>query len=51
MKTDEKYDSTTETTKHIARVKYLIDDVCDNLKNRGACHDASKLNIIEKAVF
>ena len=45
------YDSTIDTTLHINRVRFLLDQCAITLLERGARHDASKLEEPEKAIF
>jgi hypothetical protein len=45
------YDSTIDTTLHIARVRALLDRCTIILLERGASHDASKLAKPEKVIF
>lgn len=46
-----KYDSTHDTTKHIARVRELLNECRINLGVRSALHDESKLQEPEKSAF
>src|SRR5258708_15858373 len=46
-----KYDSTTDTTLHIDRVRFLLSQCAIILLERGARHDGSKLEEPEKAIF
>lgn len=48
---DKKYDSTTDTLHHIARVAQLVKTITNELTNRATNHDASKLSPPEKEVF
>jgi uncharacterized protein DUF5662 len=45
------YDSTIDTTLHINRVRFLLGQCAIALLERGAKHDASKLEEPEKAIF
>jgi hypothetical protein len=45
------YDSTIDTTLHINRVRFLLGRCAIILLERGATHDASKLEEPEKAIF
>ena len=45
------YDSTIDTTLHINRVRFLVGQCAIILLERGAKHDASKLEEPEKAIF
>jgi hypothetical protein len=45
------YDSTIDTTLHINRVRFLLGQCAITLLERGARHDASKLEEPEKAIF
>ena len=45
------YDSTIDTNLHIDRVRFLLGQCAIFLLERGARHDASKLEEPEKAVF
>jgi len=45
------YDSREDTLKHIQRVQVLLEDCALTLKERGAVHDASKLEEPEKSAF
>ena len=45
------YDSTNDTLAHIQRVRNLLCEVTNNLSERGANHDQSKLEEPEKSVF
>src|SRR5258708_39849805 len=45
------YDSTVDTTLHINRVRFLLGQCAITLLERGARHDASKLEEPEKAIF
>lgn len=45
------YDSTPDTTAHIARVRELLQDAQDVLFHRGTVHDATKLESPEKECF
>src|ERR1700751_1632733 len=45
------YDSTIDTTLHINRVHSLLGQCAITLLERGARHDASKLEEPEKAIF
>jgi len=45
------YDSTIDTTLHINRVRFLLGQCAIILLQRGAKHDASKLEEPEKAIF
>jgi hypothetical protein len=45
------YDSTHDTRKHIGRVQELLNVAIDNLDDRAAAHDASKLVFPEKEMF
>ena len=45
------YDSTIDTTLHIDRVRFLLSQCAIILLERGARHDASKLEEPEKAIF
>src|SRR5260221_9177222 len=45
------YDSTVDTTLHINRVRFLVGQCAIILLERGAKHDASKLEEPEKAIF
>ena len=45
------YDSTIETTLHINRVRFLVGQCAIILLERGAKHDASKLEEPERAIF
>ena len=45
------YDSTIDTTLHINRVRFLLGQCAIILLERGATHDASKLEEPEKAIF
>src|SRR5260370_18639773 len=45
------YDSTVDTTLHVNRVRFLLGQCAITLLERGARHDASKLEEPEKAIF
>ena len=45
------YDSTVDTTLHINRVRFLLGQCAITLLERGARHDASKLEEPENAIF
>ena len=45
------YDSTIDTTLHVNRVRFLLGQCGIILLERGAKHDASKLEEPEKAIF
>ena len=45
------YDSTIDTTLHINRVRFLLGQCAITLLERGARHDASKLEEPENAIF
>ena len=45
------YDSTTDTTFHINRVRFLLSQCAISLLERGTRHDASKLGELEKPIF
>jgi Family of unknown function (DUF5662) len=45
------YDSTIDTSLHINRVRFLLGQCAITLLERGARHDASKLEEPEKAIF
>jgi Family of unknown function (DUF5662) len=45
------YDSTIDTTLHINRVRFLLGQCAIRLLERGSKHDASKLELPEKAIF
>ena len=45
------YDSTIDTTLHINRVRFLVGQCAIILLERGAKHDASKLEEPERAIF
>ena len=45
------YDSTIDTTFHINRVRFFLGQCAIILLERGARHDASKLEEPEKAIF
>ncbi len=46
------YDNTPDTIAHIGAVqKCILVDICDNLGDRAAAHDASKLEPPEKTAF
>jgi len=45
------YDSTIDTTLHITRVRFLVGQCAIILLERGAKHDASKLEEPERAIF
>ena len=45
------YDSTVDTNLHIDRVRFLLGSCAIFLLERGASHDASKLEEPEKAIF
>ena len=47
----EKYDSTADTTAHIAKIRHFMDLVLFNLVERANNHDKSKLEAPEKAIF
>lgn len=47
----EKYDSATDTLRHVARVRDRLNEVVQVLLERGAVHDQSKLAEPEKSVF
>lgn len=49
--TSDKYDSTEDTIQHVEAVRQRLNDVRDNLMNRGWKHDLSKLESPEKETF
>ncbi len=49
--TEEKYDSTEDTNKHISEVRLLLSGVSIDLLRRAELHDRSKLLSPEKEVF
>lgn len=49
--TPDTYDSTFDTKAHIARVSSLLMECCQNLMQRAAVHDKSKLEEPEKSGF
>lgn len=49
--TEQNYDSTADTLRHIRRVQALLGEMCRELLQRGECHDDSKLVAPEKEAF
>lgn len=49
--THEPYDSRSDTEAHIRRVQELVGQASNDLRIRGALHDASKLQEPEKSMF
>ena len=45
------YDSEPDTREHMFQVAARLEAVCQDLRRRGQCHDASKLGPIEKPAF
>lgn len=45
------YDSTADTTAHINRVRTLLEQIEDNIFDRGTAHDRTKLEDPEKPLF
>lgn len=45
------YDCTQEVTDHKRRIRYWMDDVAEQLRNRARYHDVTKLGGVEKPIF